>query len=162
MASQFPNTITLKGDPQGREGIATVAVTPGMLLQVGARTAAAVAAQDNRILSVAPHATAGGDGTAAFAREPDIFGGSIDTVYAIGDTVLYSEFRKGDMVYAFLEDEANVAVGALLQSNGAGAFEPVAAGTPGTAFPGHALVRAMEAVNNTGGTGPVRIKVEVL
>lgn len=166
MAKSNPSTITLKGDPQGREGLCTnAAITPGMLLAVSAQPAGVSGTNDSRILGVRPHNVAGGLATAAFAREPDIFGGSIDTQYLVGDTVLYSEFRKGDMVYALLADEANVAVGAFLQSAGDGTLAAVAAGDGGAdpvTFPGNAVARAMQAVNNTGGTGPVRIKVEIL
>lgn len=163
MASLTPNTITLKGDPQGREGLATVAVKPGHLLALGARTAAAVAAQDSHILSCKPHDVAAGIASAAFAREPDIFGGSIDSTYAIGDTVLYSEFRKGDMVYAWLATGNSVTAGVtFLESAGDGTLrittKAVTSATTAAATP---VARAMETINNASGS-PQRIKVEVL
>ena len=121
MAKTAPSTITLKGDPQGREGLCTDAViTPGMLLAVSAQPAGVSSMGDSRILGVRPHNVESGSASAAFAREPDIFGGTIDTEYAVGDTVLYSEFRKGDMVYALLAAGNDVAVGALLESAGDG------------------------------------------
>lgn len=110
MAKLNPSTITLKGDPQGREALATGAITPGMLLAVAGA-------------NVAAHASAGAPNTAAFAREMDIVGGSIDDVYESGDTVLYSEFRKGDMVYALLADGENVGAGNLLESAGDGTLQ---------------------------------------
>lgn len=163
MASSTPNTITLKGDPQGREALATVAVKPGHLLLLGARTAAAIASQDNHLLSCKPHDVAAGEGSAAFAREPDIFGGSIDSTYAIGDTVLYSEFRKGDMVYAWLATANSVTAGVtFLESAGDGTLRITTKGTgSAAAAAAKPIARAMETVNNASGS-PQRIKVEVL
>lgn len=171
MAKTAPSTITLKGDPQGREGLCTdAAITPGMLLAVSAQPAGVSGMADSRILGVRPHNVESGAASAAFAREPDIFGGTIDTEYAVGDTVLYSEYRKGDMVYALLAAGNDVAVGALLESAGDGTLQAVTAGaqdgtTPfAVTFPGNAIARAMQAVDNDPGTGgaAVRIKVEVL
>jgi hypothetical protein len=158
MASATPHTITLKGDPQGREALAGGAIVPGMLL---AKTTTG---------TVVAHNVAKGQASAMFAREGDIFGMGIDEAYATGETVLYSEYRKGDMVYAFLEAGADVAIGALLESNGAGALQPRTPFSQGAADPftvvteGHAIARAMEAVDNDPGTGgaAVRIRVEVL
>lgn len=79
---------------------------------------------------------------------------AVDTAYASGDIVRTYMAHPGDEIYAFLEDEGNVAIGALLESDGAGALQAQTTGA--------AVARALEAKNNTGGTGPVRIKVEVV
>lgn len=158
MAASTPNTITLRGDPIASEARAKAseAIKPGMLVQLHTDG------------TLKKHATAGAKTNASFAREPDIFGGNIDDAYEDGDTVLYSVYRPGDWVYAWLEDEGNVAVGALLQSDGAGALEAVTAFAQSGTTPfavtneGNPVAKALEAVNNTGGSGPVRIKVEVL
>lgn len=159
MASLIPHTILLKGEPErAGESLAAsgTAIKPGMLIESTSTGA------------VKEHATAGGATGAKFAREMDIVGANIDDVYDVGDTVLWLNCQPGDWVYAWLEDEANVAVGALLESNGAGALQPVTAFAQSGTTPfavtagGSAIVKAVEAVNNTGGSGPVRIKVEVL
>lgn len=159
MAAQFPHTILLKGEPErAGESLAAAgsAIVPGMLIMTTSTGA------------VQAHNVAGAKCTAKFAREMDIVGGTIDDTYDAGDTVLWLDAQPGDWIYAWLEDEANVAVGAYLQSNGAGALEAVTPFAQGAADPfavtpaGSALVKAVEAVNNTGGSGPVRIKVEVL
>ncbi len=79
---------------------------------------------------------------------------AVDTAYASGDIVRTYMGLPGDEIYAFLEDEGNVAIGALLESAGDGTLQAQSSGA--------AVARALEAVNNTGGSGPVRIKVEVV
>jgi hypothetical protein len=79
---------------------------------------------------------------------------AIDTTYADGDLVRTYMGLPGDEIYALLEDEGNVAIGALLESAGDGTLQAQSTG--------QAVARALEAVNNTGGSGPVRIKVEVV
>ncbi len=115
MASATPHTITLRGDPIASEAIsaAASAIKPGMLCEI------------NSSGKIRPHSVAGGRAIASFAREMDIIGAGIDDIYDDGDTVLYSIFRPGDWVYALLKDEANVALGAFLESDGAGALQPL-------------------------------------
>lgn len=139
-----PKTIALRGDPLGSEAQGLGAITPGMLLAVNAAG------------QVIPHNVASGVCGALFAREEEYVGGGIDTPYASLDRVAYWCFRPGDWVYALLEDEQNVAVGAYLESNGAGALQPLTVGT----FP---IARALEAVSTVGGAVAVaRIKVEII
>ena len=146
-----PKKIILKGDPLYKErplkaldiyGVG--GVTPGMLL-------ASVAGE------YTPHATAAGTNVSPiFAVEaPFREGSDIDDDYdQDGETVLAAYCRHGDEVYALLEVGANVAQEALLESNGAGSLQAVTSGT--------AVVRALEAVNNSAGSAPARIKVEVV
>lgn len=158
MAASAPHTILLKGYARSEEAVAAAGsnIKPGMLLQ---RTTAG---------TVQPHSTAKGAAVALFAREMDIAGGTIDDVYEDGDTVLMWSCEKGDEVYAWLVDEGNVAIGALLESAGDGSLRTQTAasqlgtGTYDYTPAGQPIARAMQAVNNTGGTGPVRIKVEIL
>ena len=152
-----PKTVLLGGEPRHAEAPAASAnVTPGMLLLL---TSAA---------AVRPHNVAGGAGPVMVAREADFIGASIDDVYeyATSDLVPYYIGKSGDRFYMFLEAGANVAIGAKLESNGAGALQAVTAPaeTEGvvSSFGGQALVQALEAVNNSGGGDPVRIKVEVI
>lgn len=143
MAAERPHVILLSGEPERTyEALAGAAITPGMLIAKNATGA------------VIPHA--GGTAAAAplFAREMDLAGGTIDDAYETGDTVVYHHAQRGDRIYAFLADEGTSAIGGLLESAGGGALRPVTTGVP--------VATALELVNNVGGTGPVRLKVEVL
>lgn len=143
MAKLTPTVILLRGDPLYSEAAqaAGAAIIPGMLLS---RASAG---------TFIKHAVAGGAAEHIVAREMDFAGRSIDAVYADGERVMAMHLRKGDWAYMFLETAANVAIGAFLASNGAGALEPVGAGVP--------LFVALEAVNNASGAN-VRIKVEAI
>lgn len=152
MASKTPNTIYLKGDPQGREGIATQAIVPGQLVRIAPLPAGTI--NDGRILGVSLHA-AGKNSQMAVAREADIFGRSIDDAYAKDDTVLYNEFRKGDMFYGFLAVAGTVVVGDQLTSNDDGSFKKAGADDV-------IIAVATEAVDNAAGDTQVRLKVEVI
>ncbi|MCW5678449.1 MAG: hypothetical protein KIT65_10945 [Xanthobacteraceae bacterium] len=150
-----PKTILLGGTPRHEEAPAANAnITPGMLL---AKTSTG---------AVRPHNVAGGP-SRLVAREADLVGGSIDDVYeyATADRVLFYHAQPGDHFYMLLEAGANVAIGAHLESNGAGALQAVTAPseTEGvvSTFGGTPIFRALEAVNNGGGD-PVRIKVEAI
>lgn len=160
MASKTPHTIILKGDPQGREHIATAEIVPGSLVTVVPRPAGRTEF-DQRIFSVRPTVATDAAAGAQVAREPDIFGGSIDTVYAAEDTVLVSSLRKGDEFYGLLAAGSNVVAGAALTYGAGGTVAALAA--PGEDEPAPvAHFRAMSEVNNAAGPDPVRIKVEVL
>jgi hypothetical protein len=150
-----PKKIILKGDPLYKErplkaldvyGVG--GITPGMLIE-------SVAGE------YTPHATAAGNASPIFAVEaPFREGGDIDTIYnQDGETILAAYCRPGDEVYALLEDGANVAQEALLESNGAGSLQ---AYTVSGATPLRPVCRALEAVNNSAGGAPARIKVEVI
>lgn len=160
MASSVPHTVTLRGDPIASEALAKAseAIKPGMLVQVHTDG------------TLKKHATAKAAAVRAFAREMDIAGATIDDAYDDGDTVLYSVYRPGDWVYAWLKAGNDVAKGALLESGGDGSLQALTAQSQSGTTPfavtegGKALCRALEAVDNDPGTGgaAVRIKVEVL
>lgn len=125
-----------------------VTITPGMLI-----------APDTGGV-VKPHASAGANAPRWVAIEnpwSDHGNGlAIDHAYAAGETVFYIIAQPGDQLHMFLEDEGNVAAGAALESNGAGALQALA----GAAVDG-LVAYAAEAVNNTGGSGNVRIRVDI-
>lgn len=140
-----PKTIDLYGMSTQQEAVCTTAViTPGMLL---ARTG------EN---GVRPHNAAGETATPAFAVEMDLTGGAIGDDYAIGDQVIYRTFQPGAGVYALAHAGGTaITVGAYLMSAGDGTLE--LATTSKTA-----IAQAREAVDNSGGSAPVRIKVEII
>jgi hypothetical protein len=140
--AQLPrHCIVLAGTPlQSEQGVATAAITPGMLVQ--------------GTLSVAPHATAGGNTPRDFALERQEMGKGIDVAYAIGDQVKVGSFKPGDRVYAFVASGQNIAIDGKLESAGDGTLRALAAGT--------AIGKALEAVNNTAGPTNARLRVQVM
>jgi len=143
-SSDTPKTILLRGsmNNHSERKCGPTAITPGMLI--------ATDSQDRFV----PHASAAGKASPLFARENSIVGRGFDTDYAEGETTLAWHGQAGDQFYAFLEAGANVAIGAILESNGAGALQAVTGN--------FGLVKALEAVNNSGGSSNARIRVEVL
>lgn len=111
---------------------------------------------------VQEHSTAGGNAESAFALPQDWVepssGLNIDNAYAVGDTVFVGFFAPGTLVYAFLDNGQNVAAGAYLESAGNGNLQ--AAGTA-AATGDTRIVPAVaeEAVNATGGTSRIRVRV---
>jgi len=144
-----PKTVLLRGQPIGLEGIAGGTITPGMFV---------VLDSDGKVDPAPANSS-----TRWVARENEIVGKSINDNYSPDDTLLYWSCRPGDQVYALLNAGENVSAGALLQvSSTAGVLGAHNPGNPGESFPGNAVARALEAVNNSGGATPVRIRVEVL
>lgn len=142
-SDETPKTILLRGNttPHSERQAGEAGITPGMLLNVNS---------DGKFIK---HATAAGVAQPVFARENSLVGGSIDTVYDADDTVLAWHPRSGDWIYAFVEEEAQIAIGDLLESGGGGALQE------GTTAP---IARALEAVNTQTVSGPVRIRVEIM
>lgn len=109
------NTIILKAPEmtiqKERPLKASVDITPGMLC-----------AYDGA--DVKPHSVAGGLASRLFATENDIVGGGIDTAYTVdGETVLLRACAPGVEVNALLKTGFTVAIGDLLESDGAGALQ---------------------------------------
>jgi hypothetical protein len=84
-------------------------------------------------------------------------------VHAVADAwtpviIALEERLKGKMIsdYGLLHQGYNVIPGTLLSSNGTGAFKKSSAST---SVP---LVKALETVSNSGGSAPVRCKMEVI
>jgi len=149
-----PKTVLLGGAPIGREAAAGGTITPGMFVLL------------NSAGAVVAHSAAGAQGCNLVAREMELVGNTIDDDYENGDRVLYWACKPGDRIYALLADGEDVAAGALLESDGAGALQAVTAaaqdGEGVVTFPGHACARALEAVDNAEGGAVARIKVEIV
>lgn len=138
---------------QGRheEATAGAVITPGMLVALSAVVAAAVNQQ-----TVVPHSVAGGPAEMMFALEDALQGRTIRDNYAVGELVGIVMAEKGDVVYAFLAAGESVDAGDQLASDGAGALEPAASGTP--------IAVALEAVDLSDTDAEVdnRIRVRVI
>lgn len=150
-SSILPKTVILKGDPVINEApmATSAAIKPGHLIEL-------TSAGTVRKATLGFGATVSRSSGALFAVEPGWRGGDIDTAYANGDTVTYMASRPGDEVYAFLQDNENIAIGQQLMSAGDGSLEAVDSD-------GFAIAVALEAVNTTGGaSAEARIKVRVL
>jgi hypothetical protein len=139
-----PKTIELYGHGIQHEATVTDAViTPGMLVT---RTAT----------GVRPHNVAGETATPAFAQEYGMTGRDIDDDYAIGDQCVYKVYAAGSSVYAWAHTGgAAIAANAYLKSAGDGTLE--LAGDDEVV-----IAQALEAVDNSGGSAPARIKVEII
>jgi len=137
--------IALLGTPiVSEEDKALEAVTPGHLLML---TATGVQKNTANAANVAR----------AFALERDELGKTIDTAYAINDTVKVGVFHAGQRAYAFLASGQNITKGAYLTGDNAGLLT----GTGVTAQ--LRVARALESVDAS--AGPVagtRIRVEVV
>lgn len=156
MASATPHTIVLRSNNPDNMMQRTkeapcqgsVVITPGMLIERGTTN------------TVKPHASAGGNTARMVAIENDwsdhASGPNIAHDYAAAETVFYIDALPGDVLYMLLEDAANVAIEAPLESNGAGALQPLA----GTAVEG-LVGYAEEAVDNTSGGAVARIRVKI-
>jgi hypothetical protein len=142
-SSDTPKTILLRGTntPHSERVCAEGSIKPGMLVMFDSQG------------RFKPHDTAAGATSPVFACESSYTGGSIDADYVQHDTVPAWHAQRGDQVYALLDTGQNVAAGALLNSAGDGSLQS------GTTNP---VARALEAVNNSGGSTHARIKVEVL
>lgn len=160
MASSAPNTIILRSNNpdnmmqrvQEAPCQAAVTILPGQLLAWGTTN------------TVKPHATANGalEGRKVAVENPWSDHGSgkaIDHAYAAGETVAFIFAQPGDVLYMWLEDEGNVAKGAPLAPNGSGDLQAIT--VDASAVEESVFGYAEEPVNNTGGSGSVRIRVRV-
>jgi hypothetical protein len=75
--------------------------------------------------TIRKHATEGGNAVPMFALEDELQGKDITDAYAAGDKVQVWIPGRGDVVYAQLEDEQEVAIGDFLESNGAGYLQKI-------------------------------------
>jgi hypothetical protein len=92
------------------EFTAAAAIYPGMLVE-----------QTPSAATIRKHATSGGNVTVVcFAIEDALQGKGITDAYATGDKVQVWYPVSGDVVYALVADEQNIAIGDELESNGAG------------------------------------------
>ena len=108
MSAYSFRTITIDSDVPVRESTASGAVTPGQLIEQNAAT------------TYRRHAGAGAVAATIFAVEDDLQGKEIGEDYSTGSKLFFKNFRRGDKVFAMLENGQNVAVNAFLVSNGNG------------------------------------------
>lgn len=107
----MPNTVVLRGDTVVyREDRCNEAITPGHLVDFAA---------NDRLQK---HATSGAYAARMFALESDYNGNSVTTAYVSGDRVPHADCAAGVVVWAHLASGQNVARGAILMSDGAGAL----------------------------------------
>lgn len=146
-----PKKIMLKGVGIQKEGIAGGVVTPGDLITV------------NTSGLVVRHPTAADGGRKAFALENFVNGDGIDDDYAEDDTVQYAVCHSGEEVYARVAANATaITLGAALESAGNGTLriQSTDAATDNTER-NNVFGYALEAVDNSSGGTPTRIRVEV-
>lgn len=145
------NGIVLRGDYIQKEGKASVAVKPGMLIEWDGNTVGTT-------LGVRPCTKAGavlGATRKAFAVENDLVGQGLTPEntttdqYDISDTVKYGVFQRGAEIQAWLKTGNNVVIGDALASGGAGNLQKVA--TTIGADDEEVVAYAMEALNNAAG-----------
>lgn len=124
------------------EFTATVAITPGMLIENHADD------------SCRPHATADGDVIPMFALEDELQGKGIDDAYAIGAQVQCWIPYRGDIANAILADGETAAYGDFLISNGDGYLKVYEAESSGELGSTRQIVgQAVEALDLSGSSG---------
>jgi hypothetical protein len=103
------NTVRLKNYSNVFEEYeANAAISPGMLIELMSTG------------KIRAHATAGGDALIMFALEDNLQGKDINDAYAAGDRVQCWIPTRGDIVYARVADEQNIAIADFVVSNGNG------------------------------------------
>jgi len=144
ITKQNPRTIHLGGRiVEVNDVAASVAITPGMLL---------LRLSSSGTPKYKPHDSASIEAVPVVALNPSMLNKGIDDQYAIGDLVEAAVGEKGATFYMLIPSGANIAAGAMLESNGDGKLK---AGTT------HPIFSALEDVNNSAGPGDARIRVEV-
>jgi hypothetical protein len=131
-------TIDLGGGSIQREAVAAGTIRPGMLVL--------------HTTTVVAHGGAGLVAAPAFAVENEHAGKGIDDNYVTGDNVIYRVFQEGARVNALLASGQNVAAGALLQSNGAGALTVASTAD-------NVVARAVDAVDASSGIKRIRVQI---
>lgn len=146
-----PKTILLKGDGLYREKTAGGAITPGHLIMPNSSDQVVV--NTGNVTNVYP----------LFAVEDESQGKTISDAYASGDLVTFIRPNPGSEIYALVPAAAAaIVIGDLLVSNGDGTLKKDTAPAVAANNVDRVIARALEAVNNSGGGTPARIKVEIL
>lgn len=148
-------TITIMGDGVRKEATATaVAITPGMLVE---RTSAGL---------VQAHSNAGQPAQTMFAVEDDLQGNEITDNYSASAIIQFNVFRRGDEVYAILNDGEDVSIADFLESAGNGKLRKHTASSAGAVeYPNSIVGVALEAVDmsDSSAADPSgRIRVEIM
>lgn len=146
--------IVLNGADQGswnEDTKAAEAITPGHLVAF------------NGSGNLIKHAVAAGNHSKTFACERDEMGLSIDTAYAINDTVKVFNGVSGCRINALVAAAAPaIAKGDYLESAGVGTVRKVVASAATSEAQRAGIVgRALEAIDNSGGGFAVRIRIEL-
>jgi len=145
------NTIWLKGEGQVKEAAAAAGITPGHLIF------------RNTSNQFAVHAVAEGNAYAMFALEKDFVGKDLSSAYVATEQVQAVIPLAGGEINALLPGSAlAVVIGDELVSNGDGTLKKVTAGAVTVGNLRRVVARALEAVDNSAGGTPVRIKVETV
>ena len=130
-----------------------VAITPGYLVELTSSG------------TVQAHSTASGDVFPMFAIEDQFQGGAISTNYAASAPLQCWIPRRGDVVYAMLEDGQTATVGSFLESSGSGTLNVYALDAPSEQqYPAGIVGVALEAVDlsASANTTDARIMVRIL
>ncbi len=151
------NTIQQRGNYRLDEDVASVLITPGMLIELTTSTGR----------KVKPHATEGGYAELAFAVEDPLQGATatsvesrtIDTDYAIADRVTYHIQYRGSVVFAFLKAGENVAIGDKLISAGDGSLIKNGSEASGTTV--RQVVAIAEVALDLSASGAVKLRLNV-
>lgn len=134
-------TISIETDAPVKEALADAAITPGWLLE---RTATGVKA----------HATRGGLAQRLFAIEDENQGKEIGDDYTSANRVFFKNFQPGDVVYALIQDEQNIAIGDMLVSGGDGTLAELQSDSSAVGQAEQDVVGvALEAVDLSGSSG---------
>lgn len=151
------NTIKVKKYSDVIEEItAAGTIFPGMLVEL------------TNADKVVAHNSAGENVLPMFALEDELQGKGIDDSYVADDQVQVWIPYRGDMVYAILADDENVAIGDFLESNGAGYLKKHEADSAGAVEYPQAIVGvALEALDLTGdssteSSGPLGMNKRIL
>jgi hypothetical protein len=149
----MPNVIFRGGDYDLVEGKVASGQTikPGHLVQhsaAGYRT----------------HSVAAGSAAPSFAKERDMFGGSVDESIGAGEQLFTIHARRGCTLYARVAAGAGAIVrGDYLESAGNGTLRKVAtAAATSEAARAGVIARAREAVDNSAGGAEAWLLIEVL
>lgn len=149
-------TANQMGDVTRQEALAAAqtAITPGQLLEWASAT------------TVQEHATGAGACIpkliALRSQTPDDEDAfSIDVDYAAADRVYMAVAKPGDQYYMFLAIGENAAANAILQSDGNGDLQVLAAVVDAT-LATSVVGRTVVAVNNAAGAAAARIIVEII
>ena len=139
-----PTRIHLLGTGRIEEADAAGTIKPGHLIEL------------NTSGDVIAHASAGGYAEAAFALEDALQGNTIADNYASGDRVTFVLASKGDVVYAWISGDEDIAIGDKLTSNGDGTLKEATSTDI-------RLAVALEAVDSTDSNDvDERIRVRIL
>ena|ERR1700740_3006869 len=143
MAKTNPQTIYLRGRGIREEAPAGGTITPGHLVTLNS--------SDQLVV----HGTAAVQTPSLYAQENDLVGNGIDTNYVSGDYVQAEYLPVGSIVYALVAAGAAAIVkGDKLESAGNGTLRKLASGV--------AIAVSRDAVDNSGGGSPARIRALII